>query len=315
MNIEKYNIAKENLKKRSKKINGITSLIILAIYLITIIFLIIKKVPFEVILIISTIELIFCIAITLVITSVLSSVLLSDEKDDLNKLYIKVKGELVQKVLKKYFTNITYNSTQGLTENFIQKEGLLSTGDMFFSNDRITGTYKDINFCQSDIRIKEAHQEVDNDGNTRTYYETVFEGRWLVFDFNKEFKSNLIVESGYFSNIISDEDYEVIQTESKDFNNSYEVYAQDEHEAFYILTPSFMEKITNIESKLKCAGIRFLFHNNKLHIGINNSDDAFEFDELKEINEQEIEANMENDIRLIMDLIDELDITNDLFKK
>lgn len=41
----------------------------------------------------------------------------------------------------------------------------------------------------------------------------------------------------------------------------------------------------------------------------------FEFDELKEINEQEIEANMENDIRLIMDLIDELDLTNDLFKK
>lgn len=62
-------------------------------------------------------------------------------------------------------------------------------------------------------------------------------------------------------------------------------------------------------------GIRFLFNNNKLHIGINNSDDAFEFDEVKEINEQEIEANMENDIRLIIDLIDELDLTNDLFKK
>lgn len=311
MNIEKYNIAKENLKKRSKKINDITSLIILAIYLITIIFLIIKKVPFGGILVISTIELIFCIIITLAITSVL----LSDEKDDLNKLYIKVKGELVKKVLKKYFTNITYNSTQGLTENFIQKEGLLSTGDMFFSNDRITGTYKDINFCQSDIRIEEEHQEIDNDGNIRTYYETVFEGRWLVFDFNKEFKSNLIVESGYFSNIISDEDYEVIQTESKDFNNSYEVYAQDEHEAFYILTPSFMEKITNIESKLKCAGIRFLFHNNKLHIGINNSEDALEFHHIDKISEEKIMKSMENDIKIIIDLINELDLSNDLFKK
>ena len=76
-----------------------------------------------------------------------------------------------------------------------------------------------------------------------------------------------------------------------------------------------MEKLKKIDKKIQSEEIRFLFNNNKLHIGINNSDDAFEFDELKEINEQEIEANMENDIRLIMDLIDELDLTNDLFKK
>ena len=76
-----------------------------------------------------------------------------------------------------------------------------------------------------------------------------------------------------------------------------------------------MEKLKKIDKKIQSVGIRFLFNNNKLHIGINNSDDAFEFDELKEINEQEIETNMENDMRLIMDLIDELDLTNDLFKK
>ena len=106
-----------------------------------------------------------------------------------------------------------------------------------------------------------------------------------------------------------------IETEDVEFNNSFNIYAQTEHEAFYILTPSFMEKLKKIDKKIQSAGIRFLFNNNKLHIGINNSDDAFEFDELKEINEQEIEANMENDIRLIIDLIDELDLTNDLFKK
>ena len=106
-----------------------------------------------------------------------------------------------------------------------------------------------------------------------------------------------------------------IETEDVEFNNSFNIYAQNEHEAFYILTPSFMEKLKKIDKKIQSAGIRFLFNNNKLHIGINNSDDAFEFDELEEINEQEIETNMENDIRLIMDLIDELDLTNDLFKK
>lgn len=312
MNIEKYNSVKKEIKRKSKKINSIASIVLIIIYLMTIAFLIMKNVSlFPIIIFITVFELIaFAIVLTIV-----KIILLGENNSKLEYLYKNIKKELVQQALEKYFTNITYNPNKGLAASFIQKEGMLSTRDIYTSNDCITGTYKNINFCQSDLQIQEEREEKDDEGNVKTYYVTVFDGRWLVFDFNKEFKSNLIVESGHFSNIISDEDYEVIQTESKDFNNNFEIYAQDAHEVFYILTPSFMEKITNIKSKLKCAEVRFLFHNNKLHIGINNYDDAFEFDELEKINEQEIEANMENDIRLIMDLIDELDLTNDLFKK
>ena len=311
MDIEKYNMLQRNYTKKNIKLNLVSLLIISIIELISIIILIMKKSSIKLIITTMIIELI----VLLLVLVIIKITLFSNDKKEIYELYLKIKEELVLKVLKKHFTNITYNQSKGLTESFIRKEGLMSTGDIYSSNDSISGTYKNIKFCQSDINIEEEKEEKDDEGNVTTYYETVFRGRWLVFDFNKEFKSNLIVESGAFPNLVYGQEYMDIETEDVEFNNSFNIYAQNEHETFYILTPSFMEKLKKIDKKIQSEGIRFLFNNNKLHIGINNSDDAFEFDELKEINEQEIEANMENDIRLIMDLIDELDLTNDLFKK
>lgn len=45
-----------------------------------------------------------------------------------------------------------------------------------------------------------------------------------------------------------------IETEDVEINNSFNIYAQTEHEAFYILTPSFMEKLKKIDKKnTKCG--------------------------------------------------------------
>ena len=137
----------------------------------------------------------------------------------------------------------------------------------------------------------------------------------MIFDFNKEFKSNLIVESGFFRNLISREEFTSVDTENVEFNKKFNIFAEDEHEAFYILTPSFIEKIENIDEKIESSGIRFLFNNNKLHIGIYNHDDAFEFSSIGEISEEKLEANMEDDIKLIIELINDLNLTNDLFKR
>ena len=75
-----------------------------------------------------------------------------------------------------------------------------------------------------------------------------------------------------------------------------------------------MEKIKEIKKRLNCD-IMLYFSENKLYIAIDNNDDAFEWDVLKPINEQIIEEKTSKDIKLITDLIDELNLGNDLFKK
>ncbi len=311
MDIEKYNNLQKELKRKSKKFDLISKIIVLIVLLLTTIIVMLVKMPMPLIFLILFFELI----IALIILYTIKSFLLGDEGEQLNKLYSKIKEEVVLKSLKKYFTNVTYNSKKGFSDSFICEEGLLSTGDRYSSNDSISGTYNNINFCQSDIHIEVEKKEEDEDGNVRTYYETIFAGRWMIFDFNKKFKSNLIVESGAFPNLVYGKKYVNIETEDVEFNNMFEVYAEDDHEAFYILTPNFMEKLKNIYEKLQNYEIRLLFNGNKLHIGLNGSDDAFEFSELEEISEEKLKTTMESDIRLIIDFIDELDLTNDLFKR
>ena len=101
--------------------------------------------------------------------------------------------------------------------------------------------------------------------------------------------------------------------EDNEFNNLFTVFAVSEHEAFYILTPHFMEKIKELTSKLKC-GIMLGFVDNKLHIAVNNYKDSFEYNVFRPINEKEIEESITKDIKLITDFVDELNLDNDLFK-
>ena len=48
---------------------------------------------------------------------------------------------------------------------------------------------------------------------------------------------------------------------------------------------------------------------------LNGYDNTFEISELEEISEEKLKTIMESDIKWIIDFIDELDLTNDLFKR
>lgn len=218
--------------------------------------------------------------------------------------------------LKKIFEDITYYPNKGFSKDFIREVGMIDTGDSYSSNDYISGKYKNITFQQSDIHIQEKHEEEDKDGKKETVWETTFMGRVMIFDFNKRFKANIQVASYYFgaNSLPWSKRFSRVKMEDVEFNNTFRVYAESEHEAFYILTPHFMEKLKDITKKLKC-GIMFCFVDNKLHIAVDNSKDSFEYNVFKPINEQLIEESITKDIKLITNFVDELNLDNDLFRR
>ena len=217
--------------------------------------------------------------------------------------------------LQNIFCNVKYNHEEGFTQEFIDEVGMIDTGDSFYSNDYISGEYKNIKFEQSDIHILEEQERSDGDGGTETVLVTTFCGRLIIFDFNKKFKANLQVSSNYFDvdTLPWGKKFSKVEMEDIEFNNKFFVYAESEHEAFYILTPHFMEKLKEIETKIN-AGIMFCFVDNKLHIAIDNNTDSFEYNVHKPINEKEIEEDIIKDIKIITDFADELNLDNDLFK-
>lgn len=237
-------------------------------------------------------------------------------RDDFKNAF---KEMFVLKSLKEIFTDLVYEPNRGIDYSVIANTEMMKMGDRYTSNDYVCGKYKNINVMQSDVHIEEKHETTDSDGNRHENWVTIFKGRWMIFDFNKMFKANIQVCQKGFGNAKvknwgNELKYKRVKMEDEAFNDIYKIYAQSEHEAFYILTPSLMEKFKRIDELVK-GKLLFCFVNNKLHVGIQNNKDSFEHSIFKKMDEQKILDEISKEIKLITNFVDELDLDNDLFRR
>ena len=235
------------------------------------------------------------------------------------KFTLAFKETFVLKALNSVFTDLCYEPEKGLNSSIISNTKMMNMGDRYTSNDFISGKYKNVSVVQADVHIEEEHQSTDSDGNTTTTWVTIFRGRWMVFDFNKNFKANIqVCQKGFGNSRLSNWGakikYKKVMMEDQSFNNSFRTYAQDEHDAFYILTPALMERIKKLTNNMT-GKLLFCFIDNKLHIGIQNNKDSFEHGIFKKIDEEKVTNEITQDIKLITDFVDELSLDNDLFRR
>lgn len=309
MSIEELKELQLQIIKKNKICNIIGIIVFLVLTSATIIYFKIKNIPMELMLATTPFAMLIYLFTVIYIKSKANG-------KNIYRFNNEFKTIFVLGSLKKIFEEITYYPNKGFSKDFIREVGMIDTGDSYTSNDYISGKYKNITFQQSDIHIQEKHEEEDRDGKKETVWETTFMGRVMIFDFNKRFKANIQVASYYFgaNSLPWSKRFARVKMEDVEFNNTFSVYAESEHDAFYILTPHFMEKLKDITKKLKC-GVMFCFVDNKLHVAVDNRQDSFEYNVFKPINEQQIEESITKDIRLITNFVDELNLDNDLFRR
>ena len=224
---------------------------------------------------------------------------------DTGKNYRKAyKAYFVSDALSKVFTDYRFNSDNGISKFEIQKTGMMKTGDVFKSNDLVTGKYKNINFTQSDVHIQD--ESTDSDGNTT--YTTVFKGRWIIFDFKKDIDKKLaVVGKGFRGALVGKHGgYKELELESSEFHKHFHVYAQDGFEAYYVLDPAFMERVMSLAIKHN-DNVYLAFTDGRLHIGIHDGKDSFEPPSYKKsIDEQAEKQKVYKDIKVITDIVDNL---------
>ena len=264
-------------------------------------------------------ELIF---LPFIIGIIIIAIITMGPSKDYSKAY---KDYFVLRGLKEIITDLKYDPDSGMPSNAISSTHMMNMGDVYNSNDFISGKYKDVSFTQADVHIQEEYETTDSDGHTTTHYVTIFRGRWMVFDFNKEFKANVqVAQKGFGNNrvkkrgLFSKKDdnsyYQNVKMESEEFNKRFKVYAQNEHDAFYILTPSLMEKIEKLDDDNK-GKLLLCFINNRLHIGLYDNKDSFEAPScFFKINEEKEINKTNGDIKVITQFVDQLNLDNTLFK-
>ncbi len=253
---------------------------------------------------------VFCVILT-VIALPITALFIAKPIEEYSKAY---KEYFVLRSLKKYFTELKYDPDTGLEKEIIADTKMIYMGNMYSSDDFIEGKYKDVSFKQADVHI-----QYDDHDSEKSSTITLFKGRWMVFDFNKEFKSNIqVVQKEFgFNKLIEDDgiSYKKVEMESDSFNKKFNVYAKNEHEAFYILTPSLMEKLEKLDDNNE-GKLLLCFVDNKLHIGLYDDNDSFEPPScMHKINEEKEMNKTNKDIKVITQFIDELNLDNTLFKK
>lgn len=207
--------------------------------------------------------------------------------------------------ISKIYPNCSYDVNSGFHEDEIYKSNVLRKQDRYYSEDLMIGEFEGVKFKSADVKL----QDVRSNGKSTTVV-TTFLGRVYKFEFNKKFKSNILVnQPNFFGNIFSC--WNRIKTESTNFNSELAIYSDNEHDAFYILTPHFMERLLVLDRKYHDK-IAFSFINNKLYIAINSCIDTFDLKMFHSLDWSILE-DYKKQLNDIKGFVNQLNLDKDIF--
>lgn len=228
----------------------------------------------------------------------------------------RFKSIFVEEPFRAVFDGVVYHKDRGLDKEVIKTTDMMMLGNRYHTNDYVMGHYKNVQFERADVLIQQ-HTSNGKSSHTTTY----FHGRWLIFEFNKKFNFDLqIISKGfYYSQKNStfftnrEERRHKIETEDVNFNENFKVYAQDDHEAYYILTPVFMDVLKNMSAEMD-GSFMLGFVDNLLHVAINTKRDAMEPSYFSSIDVYKVNKDVQREIDSIRNIIDGLDLDRAIYK-
>ena len=150
-----------------------------------------------------------------------------------SKLSKQFKNEFIISYVKEIYPDSVYNPRSGIPVDRILEPGFLKRPDRWHSEDYLKASYDGVGFEMSDFTFEERHVTTDSKGNTRTTYVTYAKGRFMIFDFKREFNQVLkVVETAYLG--LNTHGLEKVETESLDFNKKFKTYSVISKEYSYL---------------------------------------------------------------------------------
>jgi hypothetical protein len=203
--------------------------------------------------------------------------------------------------------NSQYDPFGHVPEEFVSASGFVSGYENISGSDFVRGHYRGIPVMFSDLRLTRTEYSYNSETNEHEEHEVVlFKGLWLVADFNRELSSVplTIVEERSASG--------AIQMESEAFNRQFSVFCIDDHTAFYILTPHFMERLVAVDASAEGKS-HFKFDKNRLQIAVKTGRDLFETSSFKPPNVTSLRKKFQREIERLTTVLDEMLMHERLF--
>ena len=243
----------------------------------------------------------FMIPLITIIGAIIAVIIIIRQTKDLKAIY---KDLFVKGALEKNFQNVFYDPTQGFTKENVAGYLLCDMGNRFYSEDYIRAVYEGVPFEMSDVTIQYHTSDGENSSTT-----TYFKGRMMVFNLQTNITELVRVYSEKFRYRAirrKDAKNDLVELESIQFNDTFDVYTKRAHDAFYLLTPHFMERLQSLAYKYSSIGMSVI--GNKIVFAFNEpNNDAFDAkNTIKKIDYPQEIAKIQadiNDIKIIISTI------------
>lgn len=213
-------------------------------------------------------EIIFVVAVVAVGTGLLLWLIIVKHAYD--KFNLSFKSKYVQQVISsiKGFEKLQYVPKGGFTWDDVRNAAAVNCGDKRYydSEDLLMGEYENIRFQISDVCTRKMVRM-----SKKNRVEEIFSGQMIClgqFDDTKRSNGHIqIFEKKFMSNMIGWKAENEIHTENEIFNSRFSVFAYDDHNAYYILTPQRMEKIMYFADVMN-GQVSFVFRDEKLFVAV-----------------------------------------------
>lgn len=226
-----------------------------------------------------------------------------------------LKESLVAPVCQYFGLDYHQRPTAVPIRRFVQAGLLPASYDQSRAEDQISGEYRGVAINLCELTLQQTIEDKD-----RSSTQVVFQGMILTYRFPKPFTGETRVvpnrgglfgwasRSGYRPRHPGDRVY----LEDPVFEEHFNVYATDQVEARYLLTPRFMERLMDLSRHFSESSTQSLaFTENDLLICLRSGKDRFEGGSLlQQVSHRERVQELLGELEQVLGIVDVLDLTN-----
>lgn len=151
----------------------------------------------------------------------------------------------------------------------------------------------------------EKNKPINHDNSSTKNKRTIFKGVVVILDMNKNFTGNTVIRPDSFTHSSPAKNLKHTTLEDVVFEKKFDVFTDDEVEARYLITTSFMERLNNMQVAFSADNISCAFYDKYLIIGLHTNKDLFSICSLfKPVDDSKQYFTMFEEIISIVNLID-----------
>ncbi len=232
------------------------------------------------------------------------------------------KDKIIHPLIQQIDKSLQYSKNLCISQTHFRDSKLFKKSiDRYSGNDLVKGKIDDVKLKFSDI-----HAEYESrDSKGRSSWHTIFQGLFIMAEFNKDFKAKTTVlpdtAEKHFGKLIGGwlqsknmNRNDLVKMDNPEFEKHFVVYSNDQIEARYILTHAMMKRLLDFK-KRSSVPLYVSFSNRQIYLALEYNKDLFEPTIFTSLLEYSLIKEYITTLQLATGIIHELKLNEKLWSK